>query len=115
MHFMLGFQFECVCDSVRTCVLWCLYLLLGLIMEGKELFSLEEDDGNELFITQSANDCLMDHLEGSQLYENQGDVAMNFIEASRSVVDQVRGFPVYEDISNDDTVFECSQNQTNFE
>ena len=86
-------------------------------MENNYMFSLEEDDCNDMFITQTPNECLLDQLESSQSeVKNYKEEGAKFIEPCCSYVNQVRGDkPIYEDISDDENDFQCSQKLPNFE
>ena len=65
---------------------------LNCIMASSELFSLEEDECNELFITQTPKDNLINHMELSQ-NEEVGEIfgvkGTDFKAHMHSVVDKV--------------------------
>ena len=67
-------------------------------------FFLEDDDCNELFITQTPKESLVEHLDYSQKERNYsvfGD-SYDFKSPCKSLVSEVRNEgAVYEDISDD--------------
>ena len=76
--------------------------------ENLDVFSLEEDEGNELFITQSSSDNTMmelcqddkelDILNGFSL----GVPNTDFQSPCVSLLDKSKNQPIYEDISDDE-------------
>ena len=67
-----------------------------------DLFSLEDDDGNDLFITQSSNSS-----NGNNSNSVIGD-GSDFSSPCVSLVSK-NAAPQYEDISDDDFEIPCSQ------
>ena len=87
-------------------------------MDDIELFSLEDDDANELFITQTPKENLLSHLELSQNRNDSGifGVEGDFQSPLVSVVKQANSTQfVYEDISDDENVFEKPTEPPNFQ
>ena len=84
-----------------------------------ELFSLEDEYGDELFITQNPRDSNVEDKEFSQSDGNEGFLGVNprnFQSPCSSLVNRVQGVrPVYEDISDDETAFENKDAESNFE
>ena len=77
-------------------------------MEDSGLFSLEEDNANELFIMQTPRENLISYMEVSQSENNCGILGdgSDFTSPCSSIVHAVKGTgPVYEDISDDESVF----------
>ena len=67
------------------------------------MYSLEDDDCSELFITQSTNDSIMDEMELSQrpsVLNIFGSDGTDFQSPCTLLVN--RNKPIYEDISDDD-------------
>ena len=68
-----------------------------------DMYSLEDDDCSELFITQSTNDSIMDEMKLSQRLSVSnifGSDGMDFQSPCTSLVN--RDKPIYKDISDDD-------------
>ena len=82
------------------------------------IYSLEEDDGNELFITQTLSQSILEGLEQSQEQDNVSIFGINgsdFKTSTPLIASSARGDkPIYEDILDDDGDFQCSQNTPNF-
>ena len=96
-----------------------LYIGLSFVtMADEGIFSLEDEHMSEMFITQTPKENLFEYMDTSQS-ENKSVISGNkfdFASPCASLVNAVKGSgPVYEDISDDDTVFQCSQNTPNFQ
>ena len=105
-------KFSCGLD---VC-LWCLiYVVNGLIMENfEDLFSLEDDDVSQMFITQEGKEPISEFLDKSNDDVDAdkniflGSKVTNFQMPAMSFV-QKRNLPEYSDISDDDFMPEPSQ------
>ena len=87
-------------------------------MEDSGLFSLEDDDVHELFITQTPRENLLSHLDMSKNTNESGIFGdgTNFQSPCASLVNAVTDQgPIYEDISDDENAFETSKNEGNYE
>ena len=101
MKFVVSFTFTC---------------LVG-IMEDSALFSLEDDDANELFITQTPRESLLDQLELTQSDGNNsilGVCGSDFQSPCTSLV-TLQQAPMYEDISDDEFIPQGNSEVPNFE
>ena len=87
-------------------------------MASSGIYSLEEDDENELFITQILSQSILEGLEQSQEQDKVSIFGINGndfktsmpLKASSAHGDKA----IYVDISGDDGDFQCSQNTPNF-
>ena len=99
------FQFECVCWYEWTClVLFCVKFYVGIMAENMDLFSLEDDDCSQLFITQEPKQNIenMDINDGMFL----GIAKTDFSSPCASLVSKDS---IYSDISNAEDVSNWSQ------
>ena len=81
-----------------------------------EFFSLEDDDVNELFITQTPRESVVNQLKCTQNVRNYSVFGgeEDFALLCSSLVDSVKGKqPIYSDISDDDNVFENANSSSN--
>ena len=88
-----------------------------IVMATCGVFSLEEDDCNELFITQSARELILDGVQMSQDSEKITIFGINgddFKSKTPMLINPRGNAAMYEDISDDEGQFECSQNVPNF-
>ena len=102
---------ECSCGVVFV---FLKLLEFTAIMEDSGLFSLEDDDAHELFITQTPWENLFSHLELSQNNNESGFFGdgTNFQSPCAFLVNAVtEQGPIYEDILDDDNAFENSKNE----
>ena len=107
--------------GVNACVssFCCTVVSFTLKIMDYEMFSLEEDDSNELFLTQTPRQSSFGEVRSSGSERNSGLFGLpneDFSSPCCSLVNRIRADkPVYEDISDDDQAFEKSQNDPNFE
>ena len=84
-----------------------------------DLYSLEDDGGEEMFITQTPRCNMLDNIEMSGNEENEQFLGVNvndFQSPCSSLVNQGDGHrAIYEDISDDDGDFACNLQEANFE
>ena len=105
-------KFSCGLD---VCLWYLIYLVNGLIMENfEDLFSLEDDDVSQMFITQEGKEPISELLDKSNDDIDAdkniflGSKVTNFQMPAMSFV-QKRNLPEYLDISDDDFMPEPSQ------
>ena len=108
-------QFEWSFRVGWMCVCGVIYVVNGLIMENfEDLFSLEDDDVSQMFITQEGKEPISELLDKSNDDVDAdkniflGSKVTNFQMPAMSFV-QKRNLPEYSDISDDDFMPEPSQ------
>ena len=88
---------------------------LTMNMLGQDIFSLEDDDCNDLFITQESTGCSQLEILSDDS-ENESFLGLNFQDFSSPNVSVVKGLEaIYSNISDTDNFQEPSQKHQKIE
>ena len=116
-YLALKIHFASLLSGTLVCVVVVSFLCFKMDNTTSDVFSLEDDEYNEMFITQTPRESLIDKLEYSQKERNYSVFSdeADFQSPVMSLVDKVRDqSSIYEDISDDDFDMNNDKSAKNF-